>query len=95
MGEMIIIQKRDLENLLNLLLDKKFKEIIPKEKTKKVELLTRDDVADFLKVSLTTLNGLMKQGVIPFHRVNTRIRFTKSDVDAYLVECRVKNYHSK
>ena len=95
MGEMIIIQKRDLENLLNSLLDKKFKEIVPKENSKKVELLTRKDVADFFMVSLNTLNQMMKEGVIRFHRVNTRIRFTKSDVDAYLEECRVKNSLSK
>jgi excisionase family DNA binding protein len=43
-------------------------------------LLTRDETADMLSISLVTLWKLTKKDVIPAYRVGTRVRYKKSDV---------------
>ena len=44
------------------------------------ELLKRKDVAKLFSVSLVTISDWMKTGKLPFHRINSRIFFKKSEV---------------
>ena len=48
------------------------------------KIMTRQEVADYLRISLPTLHEYMKKGRIPFHRINSRIRFKKRDLDKLL-----------
>lgn len=44
------------------------------------ELLTREQTAQLLGVSKVTLDQWKKEGLIPFQRFGTRIRFIKGEV---------------
>ena len=52
------------------------------------ELMTRKEAAAYLKVSLVTLNEWTKNGRVKAHRIGTRVRYYKSDVEAALKEIR-------
>lgn len=54
------------------------------------ELLTRKEAAAYLKISLVTLNEWTKKGRVKAHRIGTRVRYYKSDVEAALEE--IKQY---
>lgn len=43
-------------------------------------LLKRKDVANLFSVSLVTINDWMKTGKIPYHRINSRIFFKRSEL---------------
>jgi len=47
---------------------------------KKDQLLTRQQTAKILQVSLPTLNLWTKRGIIPAKRINSRVRYDESDV---------------
>jgi excisionase family DNA binding protein len=47
-------------------------------------LLTRREIAGFLKISLVTLNDWMKRRGLPFHRRRRGPRFLKSEVLKWL-----------
>lgn len=50
-------------------------------------LLIRSEAAAYLRVSIRTLDELVRTGKIPFSRVGKRsVRFQKSDLDGYLGE---------
>ena len=44
------------------------------------ELLTREQAAEKLKVSLPTLNELTKSGKIPGYRIGNRLRYKASEI---------------
>ena len=50
---------------------------------KEEALISRRDIAGYLGISLVTLTDWMKKG-LPFHRVNGRVYFQKSEVLAYV-----------
>lgn len=54
-----------------------------------VELLTPQETADFLKISLTGVRRLQEKRVIPFIKVGGSIRFSRSDIMSYLMTQRV------
>ncbi len=54
-----------------------------------IELLTINDVADLLKVSITTVRRLQQGRHIPFIKVGGAVRFAKSDLVEYLKKARV------
>ena len=54
----------------------------PIEKADEV-LLKRVDVAKLFSVSLVTITDWMKTGRLPYHRINSRVFFKKSE----LMEC--------
>jgi predicted DNA-binding transcriptional regulator AlpA len=43
-------------------------------------ILRRKDVAKLFSVSLVTISDWMKTGRLPYHRINSRIFFRKSEV---------------
>ncbi len=50
------------------------------------ELLTRQQVADRLKVSLPTLNELTKNGKIKAYRIGNRVRYKDAEVNQVLTQ---------
>lgn len=44
------------------------------------QILTRKEASEILGVSLVTLNTWSKSGVVPCHRVGTRIRYRFNDI---------------
>jgi predicted DNA-binding transcriptional regulator AlpA len=51
---------------------------------KQDKLLTRKQTAKMLQVSLPTLNLWTKRGIIKAKRINSRVRYAESDVQAAL-----------
>ncbi len=54
---------------------------IPQPKPEEI-LLRRKDVAKLFSVSLVTVSAWMKSGKLPYHRINSRIFFKRSEVMA-------------
>ena len=52
-------------------------------------LLTISEVAELLKLSVSTVRRLQRQRKIPFVRVGRSVRFARSDLAAYLEKRRV------
>lgn len=53
-------------------------------------MMTRQEVADFLQVSLVTLHNLNKRGILkPTHRVGRKPRYMKSDM---LMQIQLSNF---
>lgn len=50
----------------------------------KEELLTRDEVMKYLKISKGTLLKLMKQKAIPYIKFERKVLFRKRDIDKFL-----------
>ena len=55
------------------------------------ELLTISDVAEFLKISPTGVRRLQQKRSVPFIKIGGSIRFSKSDILAYLEKQRVES----
>jgi excisionase family DNA binding protein len=52
--------------------------------------MTRKDVMDYLQISHGTLDKIMKNRSIPYFKLERKLLFKKSDVDAWLESKRVK-----
>lgn len=53
------------------------------------ELLTREEVAKFLKCDLSTVHNLKKEGILPYYKLKGRVYFKKHEVMSALIP--VKN----
>lgn len=51
-------------------------------------LLTKEEVAEYLRISRATLGRLMKK--IPYIKLGRRVLFKKSDIDKFLESKKVK-----
>ena len=49
-------------------------------------ILTMDDLADYLKVSKSTLYKLVQEGKVPGHKVGKHWRFRRATIDQWLDE---------
>ena len=76
------ISKDDLENLIREAVKKEIFEALPlsNQPEENHVIITRQEAAEFLGVSLNTLNDWTKRGILQAYRVGTRIRYKKSDV---------------
>ena len=63
---------------------------MPTNSSQTMELLTIAGVAEFLKISKSTVRRLQQQRLIPFFKVGGSVRFTKSDLVSYLEKQRVE-----
>ena len=45
-----------------------------------VELMTRQEVADFFQISLVTVHDWTKKGILSCYRIGHRIRYKRSDI---------------
>jgi excisionase family DNA binding protein len=58
----------------------------PAEETK--ELLTAKEVEELLRIDVKTIYGYVQRGLIPYVRIQSNLRFVKSDVLAWVAEHR-------
>ena len=77
----VTLNVSDLKHIIN----ESIENAISKTPTVKEEdsILRRKDVAKLFSVSLVTIADWMKTGKLPYHRINSRIFFKKSE----LMEC--------
>ncbi len=47
-------------------------------------LMTKQEVAEYLRVSTKTVERLVKTGELPVYRIKTNVRYKKEDVEKYL-----------
>lgn len=59
------------------------KEYQPKEPT---EFLTRNEVADLLKVDISTVHNFRKRGLLKAYSIGTRVYFKRDEVEQSLIE---------
>jgi hypothetical protein len=78
---LVTLNVNDLKHIIN----ESIENAISKKPSVKDEetILRRKDVAKLFSVSLVTIADWMKTGKIPYHRINSRIFFKKSQ----LMEC--------
>lgn len=79
-----------LSNIENLLLD--IKQAVPKNSTTSEadELMTVQDAATFLKLSVPTIYGLTQRAEIPVCKRGKRLYFSKLELTAWIKEGRKK-----
>ena len=51
-----------------------------------VELMSRQEVADFFQVSLVTVHDWLNKGWLRSHRIGNKVRFKRHEVEEALVE---------
>ena len=81
---MITISLNELKELIETAVTKAFKSEFDRLGSKPVEVqkqfLTRKEAALILGVTITTLHNWSKSGVVPCHKVGTRIRYRFNDL---------------
>jgi excisionase family DNA binding protein len=55
-----------------------------KTETLESQYLTKQDAADYLKVSKRTIDNLMASGSLPFIKLGRIVRFPKSAIDRHI-----------
>ena len=50
-----------------------------------VELLTREETAQYLKISLSTLWHWSKKGILPSYGIGNRVYYKRSEVESSLI----------
>ena len=79
-NQLIVTLKVDeLKNIINESVSNAISQI-PPVKNEDEPLLKRKDVAKLFSVSLVTITDWMKHGRLPFHRINSRVFFKRSEV---------------
>ena len=54
-----------------------------------IEWLTADEVAKHLKISKKVVYNLTSSRAIPYYKLGSRLRFSKTEIDEYLLRHRV------
>ncbi|MFT7036730.1 MAG: excisionase family DNA binding protein [Cyclobacteriaceae bacterium] len=79
---------RAMESVLNKLLriEDELKNIRENFQPKEpVELMTREETAEYLKISLTTLWQWRKKGILPSYSIGNRVYYKRSEVEFCLI----------
>ena len=84
----IVISVEEFQKILDERLELALSRLNQEEGHGEETLVTRKDIARLFGVSLVTVNAWMKKGLLPFHRINRRIYFKKSEVLATLENVR-------
>ncbi len=50
----------------------------------KEEFITESELAEWLRISKSTLHKLREDGVLPFQLIGSCIRYSKKDIDTWL-----------
>lgn len=79
-----------LSNIENLLLDLKHSAKVPTSQPETDQLLTVQDAAAFLKLSVPTIYSLTSKGVLPVMKRSKRCYFSKTELLNYLKQGRKK-----
>lgn len=64
-------------------LDELKKHLQPKEPT---QYLTRQEVAEMLKVDVSTVHNLSVRGILKKHQIGGRVLYKRSEVEASIIE---------
>lgn len=81
METVIVSKKEDIQEMLNSFINKLQINASPQVQAEaKTELLTRDQIMEFLNIKETTLWLRMRDGSLPFKRIGRRILFDKAEV---------------
>lgn len=72
-------------NRLKELFEVHFQNAIPKQQE---EYLTRNEVADLLKVNLSTIHNWCKNGKLKSYGIGNRVYFLRSDIQESLIPIR-------
>lgn len=89
----IVITVEEFQKILDDRLELALSRLNQEEGHKEETLVTRKDIARLFGISLVTVNAWMKKGLLPFHRINRRVYFKKSEVLATLES--VKKYRRR
>lgn len=54
------------------------------------DLMTRKQVMEYLKISHQTLHKLMKQKAFPYMKLERKVLFRKSEIDAWLESKKIR-----
>ena len=54
------------------------------------DILTKKEASQYLKISLATLNSLMKDSDIPYSKINGKVLFLKADLLEWVASKKVK-----
>lgn len=89
----IVITVEEFRKILDERLELALSKLTQEHEHGEETLVTRKDIARLFGVSLVTVNAWMKKGLLPFHRINRRVYFKKSEVLATLKS--VKKYRRR
>jgi excisionase family DNA binding protein len=88
-GDLIYMDRNDLKEVIESIL-KQFVKDIASPANEPVEFLTRKEAAKILGVSLPTLHEWTKSGKVPGHRIGTRVRYKKSEIENSLLKIKTR-----
>lgn len=83
MVEIVTIEKTELIRLIDMTVAGAIERAI--QSAKPPEIMTKDEVAKYLKKSRATINRWMRQNGLPYHGVG-RPTFNRAEVDAWLAQ---------
>jgi hypothetical protein len=83
MDKLVIISRDDLKELIIEAVSKAFDEV-NKDTFADRDLMTRKQTAEFLNVSLVSLNIWSKKGIIQPYAIEGRVFFKKSEIESAL-----------
>ncbi|MBX3289990.1 MAG: helix-turn-helix domain-containing protein [Acidobacteria bacterium] len=83
MVEIVTIEKTELMRLIDMTVADAIERAI--RSAKPPEIMTKDEVAKYLKKSRATINRWMRQNGLPYHGVG-RPTFNRAEVDAWLAQ---------
>jgi len=91
--KIVQIESANIEELTNIISEKLLEKLEKRitvliEKTADDELLTREETAQLLKVSLTTLWNWTKKGKIPAYGIGNRVYYKRGEIMNALVSFR-------
>ncbi len=81
MDNILILNKNDLRELLKEMIPEQPKQTAPAKVNDEEVLFTTDEACKILKCSKPTLHRWKKEGIIPFVRIGSNIRYKKSDLE--------------
>ena len=80
MTNLIVISETDLRTIMSDTIKQELASFKPVEQPKNHSLITRQETANLLGISLPTLSTYSKEGKIQSYRIGTRIRFKYDEV---------------
>jgi hypothetical protein len=83
MDKLVIISRDELKELISEAVSKAFDEVNKDTFTDR-DLMTRKETAQFLNVSLVSLNIWSKKGIIQPYAIEGRVFFKKSEIESAL-----------
>jgi hypothetical protein len=93
MNDSIVLTSIPLETIeerFSKVVDQKFQTLLTalqqKQTPKEKEYLSRKEAAQFLSISLVTLNKFTKTGLVPGYRIASRVRYKRQELETSLSE---------